>query len=65
MCSDLTLRLSRIRGNPSPLKAMIVVQVKPYVYEKINGKRKRVSPFVEVNGVITEIKKRAIVKVMR
>jgi len=41
------------------------LKVKPYVYEVINGKRKRVSPFVIENGVVTEIKQRAIIQVFK
>lgn len=40
----------------------IIVEVKPYVYELVKGKRKRVSPIVVKDGKIVEIKERGIVR---
>lgn len=44
-----------------PYRATKILKLKPYVYEVINGKRKRVSPLVVENGIITEIKERAVI----
>lgn len=47
------------------IKRVTLIRVKPYVYEMVNGKRKRVSPFTIVDGVVTEIKERAIIEIIR
>lgn len=44
-----------------PIRVTTVLQIKPYVYEIVNGKRKRVSPLVIKNGVVTKIHERGIV----
>jgi hypothetical protein len=42
-------------------KTSMIFLMRPYVYEVIDGKRKRVSPFVVKDGIVTEIKQRGII----
>lgn len=59
MCSNEIPTCNSCTDLPNKL---ILLKIKPYVYEKVNGKRKRVSSFtVNELGQITEIKERAII----
>jgi hypothetical protein len=61
-CECINIPPCATRPSSSEVK---LIRLKPYVYEVINGKRKRVSPFVIKDGIITEIKKRAIISIHR
>lgn len=52
---------NRIGGYPKTVLACI----KPYVYEVVNGKRKRISPIVIENGIVTKIHERGIVRIWK
>lgn len=43
----------------------VVAMIKPYVYEVVNGKRKRVSPIVIENGVVVKIHQRGIIQTFK
>lgn len=60
MCSDIPATPIECK----PLRTTII-QVKPYIYEIVNGKRKRISPFVIENGVVVKIHERGIVRAFR
>jgi hypothetical protein len=64
MCSDIKPPKPFTCGDVQPRAT--VLQVKSSVYEKVNGKRKRVSPFVmsEDGKTVIEIKQRAIVGIV-
>lgn len=53
--------MSQCKALPFDGKIKNIIVVKPYVYEVINGKRKRVPPMVVENGVVVKIHKRAII----
>lgn len=60
-CGDIKPLENSVCGDMP--RAIRLMKVKPYVYEIVNGKKKRVSPFVmsEDGTTIIEIKQRAII----
>lgn len=61
MCSEVVPKCSDPFGGN--LRTILKVRMKPYLYETVNGKRKRISPYVFENGVIVKIIDRAIISV--